>query len=111
MKLRLSISSAIIMFGLLLVLGFTAVVFSGAYALRELKVGGPLYSGIKLGNDLVADILPPPAYVIESYLEATLAMREPDQLAAHAERLTQLRKDYDDRKTFWIGSNLGSDLK
>jgi methyl-accepting chemotaxis protein len=111
MKLRLSISSAIIAFGLLLVLGFTAVVASGAYALRELKVGGPLYTDIKLGNDLIADILPPPEYIIEAYLEATLAMREPDQLAAHAERLVQLRKDYDDRKTFWGGSSLAADLK
>ena len=82
MKLRLSISTAVIAFGLLLVLGFTAVVASGAYALRELKVGGPLYTDIKLGNDLIADILPPPAYVIESYLEATLAMREPDLVHA-----------------------------
>jgi len=38
-------------------------------------------------------------------------MREPDQLAAHAERLVQLRKDYDDRKTFWVGSSLTADLK
>jgi methyl-accepting chemotaxis protein len=111
MTRRLSISSAIIAFGILLVLGFAAVVASGAYALRELKVGGPLYSDIKLGNDLVADILPPPAYVLEAYLEATLAMREPDQLAVHGERLVQLRKDYDDRKAFWSGSSLSPDLK
>jgi methyl-accepting chemotaxis protein len=111
MKRRLSISSAIIAFGVLLVVGFMAVVGSGTYALRELKVGGPLYSDIKLGNDLVADILPPPAYVLEAYLEATLAMREPDQLAAHGERLVQLRKDYEDRKTFWSASSLAPDLK
>ncbi len=111
MKLRLSISSAIIAFGLLLVVGFTAVVATGVYALRELKVGGPLYSDIKLGNDLVADILPPPAYVLEAYLEATLAMREPDQITAHQERLTQLRKDYEDRKAFWSTSGLAPDLK
>jgi methyl-accepting chemotaxis protein len=111
MKLRLSISSSIIAFGVLLVIGFAAIVASGTYALRELKVGGPLYSDIKLGNDLVADILPPPAYVLEAYLVATLAMREPDQLAAHSERLVQLRKDYEDRKAFWSASNLAVDLK
>ena len=42
MKLRLSLSSAIIVFGLVLVLGFGAVVSTSLYALRELKVGGPL---------------------------------------------------------------------
>ena len=111
MKFHLSISSAIVAFGLLLVLGFTAVVVTGDYALRELKVGGPLYLDIKLGNDLVADILPPPAYILEAYLATTLAMREPDRLAAHAERLEQLRKEYADRKAFWTTSSLSSDLK
>ena len=111
MKLRLSISTGIIGFGLVLTIGFVAVVATGNYALRELKVGGPLYTDIKLGNDLIADILPPPAYVLEAYLEATLAMREPDQLASHRERLVQLRKDYDDRKSYWSASNLAPDLK
>lgn len=111
MKFRLSLSSAIIAFGIVLAIGFTAVVSTSLYALKQLKVGGPLYSDIKLGNDLIADILPPPEYVIEAYLEATLAMREPDQLAAHGERLVQLRKDYDERKAFWVTSSLSADLK
>jgi methyl-accepting chemotaxis protein len=111
MKIRLSLSSAIIAFGIVLAIGFTAVVSTSLYALKELKVGGPLYSDIKLGNDLIADILPPPEYVIEAYLEATLAMREPDQLAAHGDRLVQLRKDYDERKAFWVTSSLSADLK
>lgn len=111
MKFRLSLSSAIIAFGIVLAIGFTAVVSTSLYALKQLKVGGPLYSDIKLGNDLIADILPPPEYVIEAYLEATLAMREPDQLAAHGERLVQLRKDYDERKAFWVTSGLSADLK
>ncbi|MBR0982700.1 methyl-accepting chemotaxis protein [Bradyrhizobium liaoningense] len=111
MKFRLSLSSAIVAFGIVLAIGFSAVVSTSLYALKELKVGGPLYSDIKLGNDLIADILPPPEYVIEAYLEATLAMREPDQLAAHGERLVQLRKDYDERKAFWVTSSLSADLK
>ncbi|CAL80270.1 putative methyl-accepting chemotaxis receptor/sensory transducer [Bradyrhizobium sp. ORS 278] len=111
MKMRLSISALIAVFGLVLALGFGAVVLTSAYALRELKVGGPLYSKIKLGNDLVADILPPPEYVIEAYLEATLVLRNPKNLDAHAAKLAQLKKDYDDRKAFWIGSTLEPDLK
>jgi methyl-accepting chemotaxis protein len=111
MKRRLTISSAIAAFGLVLVVGFAAVLSTSIYALHQLKIGGPLYSEIKLGNDLVADILPPPAYVLEAYLEATLAMREPDQLSRHAERLVQLRKDYEDRKAFWSASALAPELK
>ena len=111
MKIRLSISTAITIFGLVLAVGFAAVVLTGAYALKELKVGGPLYDRIKLGNDLVADILPPPEYIIEAYLEATLALREPKALADHEKKLQQLRKDYDDRKTFWTSSALDPDMK
>lgn len=71
------------------------------YALERLKVGGPLYSGIVQGKDVIADVLPPPAYVIEAYLEATLALDDPASLATHAQRLEQLRKDYDTRHAFW----------
>jgi len=119
MKLRLSISTAITLFGLILAVGFASVVLTGAYALKELKVGGPLYASIKLGNDLVADILPPPAYVIEAYLEATLALRDAESavkgdannVELHEKRLAQLKKDYDERKTFWTSSDLQPDLK
>lgn len=36
--------------------------------LNHVKVLGPVYSEIASGKDLVADILPPPAYIIEAYL-------------------------------------------
>jgi methyl-accepting chemotaxis protein len=111
MKIRVSISTAITALGLVLAVGFASVVLTSAYALKELKIGGPLYERIKLGNDLVADILPPPEYVIEAYLEATLALREPHDAADHEKKLVQLRKDYDDRKTFWTSSALEPELK
>ena len=108
---RLSISTVVAAFGLLVAAGLAAVVLTGAYALSELKVGGPLYAEIKLGNDLVADILPPPAYVIEAYLESTLALREPNNLETHEKKLAQLKKDYDERKAFWSTSGLQPALK
>jgi hypothetical protein len=111
MKLRISISTATTVFGLILAVGFASVVLIGAYALKELKVGGPLYERIKLGNDLVADILPPPEYVIEAYLEATLAQHEPNSIVDHEKKLLQLKKDYDDRKAFWTSSALEPELK
>jgi len=103
---RLTISRAIVVFGIAAVLGLAAIIGTSNYALQQIKVGGPLYDKIKLGNDLIADILPPPEYVIEAYLEATLAIREPASLAERRARLTQLRKDYDDRREFWSKSDL-----
>jgi methyl-accepting chemotaxis protein len=96
---------------MLTVLGLLSVILASNYALSQLKVGGPLYDKIKLGNDLVADILPPPEYVIEAYLEATLALQEPSSLAARRDRLVLLKKDYDDRREFWMKSDLDPAIK
>jgi methyl-accepting chemotaxis protein len=111
MTLRLSISRAIFVFGLITALGLGAVIATSAYGLSQLKVGGPLYDRIKLGNDLIADILPPPEYVIEAYLESTLVLHDPAELAAHRDRIVQLKKEYDDRRDFWVKSDLDPVLK
>jgi methyl-accepting chemotaxis protein len=99
------------LFGFITALGLSAVIFTSNYALSELKVGGPIYDKLKLGNDLVADILPPPEYVIEAYLEATLALHDPASLAERRERLVQLKKDYDERLQFWQQSALEPTIK
>jgi methyl-accepting chemotaxis protein len=111
MTLRLTISRAILIFGLITAGGLGAVIATSVYGLAQLKVGGPLYNQIKLGNDLIADILPPPEYVIEAYLEATLALHDPAQLSSHRDRLAQLKKEYDERREFWIKSDLDPVLK
>ena len=111
MKLHLTISRAMVLFGLVIAIGLGAVVFTGIYALSDVKVGGPLYNKIKLGNDLIADILPPPEYVIESYLEATLALNNPAELATRRDRLVQLKKEYDERHDYWMKSELDPTIK
>jgi methyl-accepting chemotaxis protein len=111
MKFRISISRAIALFGIVTAISLASIIFTSIYALGELKVGGPLYNKIKLGNDLVADILPPPEYVIEAYLEATLALRDPASLSAHRDRLVQLKKEYDERHDFWLKSDLDPAIK
>ncbi len=69
MKLRLSIGKSVNLFGLIVTLGCIAILWTGVSALSQLKVNGPIYRQIVLGKDLIADILPPPEYVIEAYLE------------------------------------------
>ena len=111
MNFRITISRAVFAFGTLVVVGLIAVIIASNFALSQLKVGGPLYDKIKLGNDLVADILPPPEYVIEAYLEATLALQDPSTVAARRDRLAQLKKDYDERRDFWSKSDLDPAIK
>jgi methyl-accepting chemotaxis protein len=109
--MRLTISRTIVVFGVALILGLAAIIATSNFALHHAKIGGPLYDRIKLGNDLVADILPPPEYVIEAYLEATLALSDASSLAEHRERLAQLKKDYDERREFWSKSALEASIK
>ncbi len=71
--------------------------------LSEVKVGGPLYSKIVDGKDLIADILPPPEYIIESYLVVAQMTGETDRykLQQMVDRLGVLKKEYYDRHDFW----------
>ena len=90
---------------------FLALSALSLMALGELRVGGPVFRDISLGKDLIADILPPPEYVIEAYLEATLALGNPATRAEHTARLQQLHKDYDDRHAYWADQPIDPEAK
>ena len=97
----LSIRSIVTFLGVLLIGAVLSLVVMSGFTIGKLKVGGPLYDRISLGKDLVADILPPPEYIIESYLEVTLALNDPKNVSTHKDKLAHLRKDYDDRRSYW----------
>jgi len=111
MRPKLNLATLANILGFFVIVGFAATVLTSATALRELKVGGPLYDRIVLGKDLVADILPPPAYVLEAYLEATLAMQPQSDVAMHKKALTKLKEDYDTRQAFWRGQDIDADVR
>jgi methyl-accepting chemotaxis protein len=103
---------------LILLSGFFAVGFIifgsiSYYALNELRVNGPLYKEIALGKDLLADILPPPSYIIESYLVVLQMLEETDKskLDELLKKGKQLRKDYEARHDFWVKELEESQLK
>lgn len=77
----------------------------------SIRFGGPLQLENQEISDLVADILPPPSYIIEPYLEATLLLRDPALVEERALRLAQLRKDFDARQSYWERSALQSDAR
>ncbi len=109
--MRLQISKSINLVGVVVFAAMLASVGASLYAIQQLRVGGPLYERIVLGKDLVADILPPPEYVIEAYLEARLAIDNPSAVAQSAARLKQLHKEYDDRHAYWLAARLPVNLK
>jgi len=74
-----------------------------AHTLSQVRIGGPIYSRIIMGKDIVADILPPPAYIVESYLLAyQLANTEsPADRAAYLARLQVTEQEFHDRQRHW----------
>ncbi len=82
---------------------FAAFAFVAFRTLEEVRVNGGLYREIVEGKDLVADVLPPPMYIIESHL-VTLQIAEesdPTAIAALIERGNTLRLEFDNRHEHW----------
>jgi methyl-accepting chemotaxis protein WspA len=94
--------------GLLLLMFAVGLGIFGVLAFRTLatvKVNGALYSEIMQGKDVIADVLPPPEYIIESFL-VVLQMQDetdPARLNRLVEKSRSLRQEYDNRHEFWNG--------
>ncbi len=95
---------------LLAVIGLLGYMLS---TLATVKVNGPVYAKVVEGKDLVADVLPPPEYIIESYLLCYQMQREnnPVQLNALAARAARLRQKYMDRHAHWDRTLLEGELR
>ncbi|WP_375182688.1 methyl-accepting chemotaxis protein, partial [Sphingomonas adhaesiva] len=104
-KRNSQIGAAIMATALLLGTGTTAMLVG------EIRVGGPIDSAGQQIDDLQAAILPPPAYIIEPYLEASRLLGEPSSQAAHLRRLSALERDYRASMADWRASSLDPDLK
>ena len=93
---------------LLLVSAFMAVFATFAlislHTLGRLRVNGPVYLQIVQGKDLIADILPPPEYIIESYLVTLQMLGEDraDHLQAFVEKGDALKAEYLVRHEVWL---------
>lgn len=82
-----------------------------AWRINAIRMGGPMQLESMQVADLVADILPPPEYVIEPYLEATLLFKHPEELATRRPRIQALLHVYEQRHAYWEKSNLRPDLR
>ena len=102
------------LFGLVMVFA-TGLFLYGIWSfhtLNELKVNGPVYQRIVQGKDLVADILPPPKYIIESNLVAYQLATSADKSEQEGliARLKTLQGEYDTRHNFWMKEGLEREI-
>ncbi len=101
---RLSVKSKLVLLLLVFVTGFAAFGVTSFMLTKELQVNGPVYHEIVAGKDLIADILPPPEYIIESYLvvQQLAKAKEVTEIGNLEDRLKQLKADFDTRHEFWV---------
>lgn len=98
--------------------GGTFVIFAllalstfAAFGMSQIRLGGPLHERQKLTAEYLADILPPPQYVIEPMLEVTRIVQDPASLDLRRHRLAELERVYHDRSQYWAASELDGELK
>jgi methyl-accepting chemotaxis protein len=110
---RLSIRFKLALIAGPFLLGLVVIVVTGYATIGEVKVNGPLYQGIVETKDLVADVLPPPQYLLESYLVTLQMLQETDQRALQqlVARGKQLRKEYEERHAHWVRTLAAGPMK
>ena len=108
-SLASKISAAIAVLALI----FAGFAVSSTLTRNEVQVGGPYYTRIILGKDLVADILPPPAYILEAYLLTYQVSNCTDEKARAALllRLGEAENEFHDRQQVWRESLPDSRMK
>ena len=98
---RNSIKTGTAIFGAIVALCFIAVVLAQQLAFAELKVNGPVDQQLEQNDAFIADFLPPSQYMLEPFLEVTLALDDSSRLALHKAHLAALEKLYKARRDHW----------
>lgn len=85
------------------VVGFMAFSIFAMSTLNTVKIHGPIYADIVEKKDVLADVLPPPEYVLEPYAVVLEASGETDPSKArdHYTRFEKLKSDYMSRHEYW----------
>lgn len=104
---NLKIGSRLGILLLIVLVGFITFGFLAINRVNAVKINGNLYKSIIQGKDLVADILPPPEYILESYLnvyqmlDAINSKEKMSTINSLIDKSKQLRLDYETRHDYW----------
>ncbi|MGV6997066.1 methyl-accepting chemotaxis protein [Desulfovibrio sp. QI0430] len=94
-------------------LGMTALFVISTYTISKTSIGSATYQSIENSKDLLADILPPPLYVVETYLDALQTINASD--AASLEKIynsiAQHKKGFQQQYEFWHSGAIDPKIK
>ncbi len=103
---RLSRLGGIAVIGFILLAAMVA-----AWGINEIRFGGEMHRKSQQLNEFNADILPPPEYLVEPFMESLLLAKYPEEYAFHAEKLAEQREVWVERADYWAQSDLDAQLK
>lgn len=86
--------------GVLLAIVAVSVIVT-VFVVHEVRFGGPIERRHALQDEMLADILPPPAFVVEPYLISTLAVEQPGTARERLVEMRQLEREFRDREDYW----------
>jgi methyl-accepting chemotaxis protein len=109
--MTIRIRDALNIFAGCLLLGFVLATATAVFSLMELRVGGPLSQKQSQSYELLADIFPPPLYLVESMLIVHHGAEDTGQADATLKALNTLHKQYDERRAYWKGLDLPDDMR
>ena len=100
MKTRSKLVLLIGMFGV----GLFGLAFNDYLTMQQVKVGGPLYDHSLSSQALLADILPPPLFLVESELTLHQMVNTEDaaEIATLRARLNKCRDEFSSRHAYWL---------
>ncbi len=82
---------------------FGAFFAEALYCMKNMSIDAPAFAHFITAKDVLADILPPPAFIVETY-EVALVMSQtsdPQMLKAQAHQLETLQKEYLESQANW----------
>jgi len=78
-----------------------AIIVLASAVVYAIRADGPMTRDSQLQAEMLADVLPPPAFVVEPYLNASLIVHEPDRAGPYLRDLADERAEFEERKAYW----------
>lgn len=100
----LTIRARLWLFAVIFAAGFSLFALFSYVAMNSIKINGDLYHEIVQTKDLIADVLPPPEYIIETRLVSLemLQTKNADELSELIKTIKRLQDEYENRHKYWV---------
>jgi len=81
------------------------------FVIAQIRFGGPMHKESLLQDELLADILPPPCFVVEPYLRTTLMLTNPERMDETIKALADEKAQFDARHRYWQGAPVPESMR